>query len=75
MRKEKDEWKKEWVGMPEYVQEKRLPFSEIIVRFETEEDQNEFFSLIDQTRPAKLKSIWYPKKVKQLTVRKEYIDE
>ena len=28
----------EWVGMPEFVQEKKEPYKELIVRFETEED-------------------------------------
>ena len=39
---------KEWTGMPEFVQEKKEPFSKIIIRFETEDDLNDFATLIGQ---------------------------
>ena len=38
----------EWVGMPEFVQEKKEPFKELIVRFETEEDYKDFQKAIGQ---------------------------
>lgn len=49
----------EWVGMPEFVQEKE-PYKELIVRFETEEDYKEFQQLINQKLTVKTKSIWHP---------------
>ena len=32
----------EWVGMPEFVQNKKQPFKELIIRFETEDDYLDF---------------------------------
>lgn len=54
-------WKKHWHEMPEYIQEKIMPFDEVIVRFKTEEDMNDFFKRINQEKPNKLKSIWHHK--------------
>ena len=39
---------KEWDGMPEFVQEKQKPFSEIKVRFASQEALDEFSRLIGQ---------------------------
>ena len=50
----------EWVGMPEFAQQKKEPFKEVIVRFETEDDYNEFQQLIGQKMTLKTKSIWHP---------------
>jgi len=57
-KKESDEWH----NMPEFVQEKKEPFSKIIIRFETLEDLTEFAKKIDQKLTPKTKSIWYPYK-------------
>lgn len=54
------DWQKEWVGMPEFVQEKQEPFSKIVVRFETEQDLKDFAELIGQKLTPKTKSIWFP---------------
>ena len=66
---------KEWKDMPEFVQEKKEPFSKIIIRFETEEDLNEFSELIGQKLTPKTKSIWHPKLVRGVNSHKRYIDE
>ena len=50
----------EWLNMPEFIQEKQLPHSAIIVRFENEEDLQEFATLIKQKLTNKTKSIWHP---------------
>ena len=65
----------EWEGMPEFVQEKQEPFSKIIVRFETEDDLNEFANLIGQKLTPKTKSIWHPKLDRGKHSLKRYIDE
>ena len=65
----------EWVGMPEFVQEKQEPFAKIIIRFETEQDLNEFAQLINQKLTAKTKSIWHPFKSHWGAKRKVYIHE
>ena len=50
----------DWVGMPEFVQEKKEPYKTLIVRFETEQDYNDFAKLIEQKLTPKTKSIWHP---------------
>jgi hypothetical protein len=64
----------EWVGMPEFVQEKKEPFKELIVRFETEQDYKEFQALIGQKLTFKTKSIWHPFKSHWGLERKVYKD-
>jgi hypothetical protein len=50
----------EWVGMPEFVQEKKEPFKELIIRFESENDYLDFQEKINQKLTNKTKSIWHP---------------
>lgn len=64
----------EWVGMPEFVQEKKQPYKELVVRFETEEDYKNFQKLIGQNLTLKTKSIWYPFKSHWGLERKVYIN-
>jgi len=59
---ETPEWQKEWQGMPEFVQEKKKAYAQIIVRFDSEESLQEFAKLIDQKLTRKTKSIWHPAK-------------
>lgn len=65
----------EWVGMPEFVQEKKEPFKELIVRFDTEADYRDFEKVIKQKLTIKTKSIWHPFKSHWGLERKVYIDE
>jgi hypothetical protein len=64
----------EWVGMPEFVQEKKQVFKEVVVRFETEEDFIDFQKLINQKMTLKTKSIWHPFKSHWGLERKVYKD-
>ena len=57
---EQNDWRKEWVGMPEFIQEERKPYSTIIVRCETKEDLEDFSKIIGQKLTMKTKSIWHP---------------
>ena len=50
----------DWVGMPEFVQEKKEPYKILIVRFETEQGYKDFAQLIEQKLTKKTKSIWHP---------------
>lgn len=68
-------WKEEWKGMPEFKQEKKEPYSKIIVRFKTKEDLDEFAKLISQKLTDKTKSIWHPKLERGLDSYKRYVDE
>lgn len=51
----------EWEGMPDY--EALDPcYRKIIVNFDTPEDVEDFFKLVNQSHTDKTKSIWYPEK-------------
>jgi len=65
----------EWNGMPEFIQEKKEPFTKIIIRFETENDLIEFGKLINQKLTPKTKSIWFPFKSHWNKTVKRWIDE
>lgn len=53
--------RKEWVHMPEFIQDKDEPFQKIIVRFASQEDVDEFAKLIGQPISPKTTSIWHPR--------------
>ena len=55
-----NDWQKEWVGMPEFIQEKQKPHATIIFRFDTEKDLQDFAKLIGQKLTNKTKSAWFP---------------
>jgi hypothetical protein len=54
------EWKKNWVGMPEFEQKDNKTYKTIYVHFRNEEDYQEFAKLIGQKLTNKTKSIWHP---------------
>ena len=68
-------WKEEWLDMPEFIQEKQEPYAKIIIRFDNEKDLNDFSKLIDQTLNKKTKSIWFPKLIRGINSKKRYVDE
>lgn len=70
-----EEWKQEWLDMPEFVQEKKEPYSKIIIRFENEIDLQNFANIIGQKLTNKTKSIWYPFKSHWGGKKGEWIDE
>jgi len=61
----------EWVGMPEFIQEKK-PEQMIKVRFENDEDLQDFARLIGQKLTDRTKSIWHPFKAHQRETMMEY---
>lgn len=58
-----EEWRKEWIGMPEFVQESQKPYAKIIVRFADAQALEEFAFLVSQKLTNKTKSMWYPELV------------
>jgi hypothetical protein len=70
-----EKWKSEWVGMPEFVQQKKEPYAKIIIRFENEKDLQDFATLIGQGLTKKTKSIWFPFKSHWGGIKKLWIDE
>lgn len=69
------EWKKNWVGMPEFVQEDNPPYKKLIVSFRTEEDYQDFAKKIDQGLTEKTKSIWHPKLDRDENTLKRWIED
>lgn len=70
------DWKKEWQGMPEFVQGKTdKPYAQIIFRFANEKDIKAFAKLIGQKLTNRTKSAWYPQIERGLDSHKIYVDE
>jgi hypothetical protein len=68
-------WKKEWQGMPEFVQDDASPYHSIRVNFEIKEDMDEFSQVIGQRINPETMSVWFPKKDRDYVLNKVYIDE
>jgi hypothetical protein len=65
----------EWKDMPEFIQTKQEPYSQIIVRFRNQEDLDEFAQMIGQKLTVKTKSIWHPQLVRGINSSMVYTDE
>lgn len=70
---EGNSWQKEWVDMPEFIQEDKESIASVVVHFESEEDMKLFSELIGVTITKKTKGIFYPPK--KAEKRKVYVDE
>lgn len=68
-------WQEHWRGMPEFVQEKQKPYSQIVFRFVSEEDLQEFAKLIGQKLTNKTKSAWYPFVPHRSEVKRNWQDD
>lgn len=64
-----------WQDMPEFKQEKKKEYQKLIVRFDNEEDVEEFSKLIGQKITPKTKSIWHPKLERGKDAELRYVDE
>jgi hypothetical protein len=53
-------WKQEWLGMPEFIQEKQTAYAQIIIRVENQNDLDELGRLLNQKFTQKTKSAWFP---------------
>lgn len=67
-------WKKEWLDMPEFIQEDLLPIKSLIIHFETLGDMVEFSHLLKQRMTPNTKSIWYPEVTELSRINKRYYD-
>ena len=56
-----ESWRKEWKGMPEFIQEDLMPFKTIYVHFRNIEDMRKFSKLMNQKILVTTQYIWYPK--------------
>jgi hypothetical protein len=66
---------KEWVGMPEFVNEEQHGCQKITLRFKTREDVEEFAKLINQKVSPTTKSLWYPKIDKKDLASTVYVNQ
>lgn len=64
-----------WFDMPEFEQLKKEPYTELKIRFASEEDLQDFANLIGQKLTVKTKSIWHPELVRGLNGGKRYVAE
>mgnify|MGYP001156852179 FL=1 len=74
LKKMKDDWKKEWQGMPEFEMKDLRSFRKIVVHFRNQEDIDKFAELIGQ-KITKAPSLWYPEWEKRRYADKRYVDE
>lgn len=72
---EKEAWKEEWEGMPEFEQKNLLPEYSVKINFACIEDLKMFSELIKQPLTTKTSSIWFPAQIKANLKNKVYVDE
>lgn len=70
-----DEQRKEWQNMPEFHQANIVPYKEIILRFENQENIDKFSSITGLRITEDTKYLWYPKTPIETYMDKRYIDE
>ena len=68
-------WRKEWEGMPEFLQEDLTPYRVLNVRFRNEEDVQEFTRLMEQVITPKQKALWFPYAEFRRASHLRYVDE
>jgi len=72
---EKEAWREEWEGMPEFEQQNLLPEYSVRINFSSVEDLKAFAELINQPLTTKTSSIWFPAQIKADLASKVYVDE
>lgn len=72
--KEEMNFEEAWKGMPEFGNTESA-YKSIAVHFESPDAVKNFAELVEQNITEKTKSIWYPKKEKQVLKDLEYTDE
>jgi len=73
--KRNDDWKKHWVGMPEYVQENNPAHKSITVKFRSQTDYDTFSQRIGQELSDKTNAIWHPKLTRTPNFLLRWIEE
>jgi ParB-like chromosome segregation protein Spo0J len=54
------DWRAAWEGLPEYVNESKKAWKQILVHFASPEDMEAFSQLVGQALTEKTRYIWYP---------------
>ena len=68
-------WYREWVGMPEFVQDDLQSYKSLIVHFENRGQMEAFSKLVGQTITFRTRSIHYPPAEIGHYADKRYADE
>lgn len=68
-----DDWKKEWVGMPEFIQVDKESKKSVVIHFEKWEDVEAFGKLVGREITPNTKSFFFP--VVRNNTGKYYADE
>ena len=74
-KKKINNWEKEWIDMPEFIQKNKQPIQKIVVSFETKEDVQKFAKITGYKITDKTKSIWFPYREKNKPRNFAYIDD
>ena len=71
------DWQEHWKDMPEFVQGQQRPFAELIIRFRSQEDLDDFAKRIGQRLNRKSQCTWHPELAKgeMGNSGKRYVDE
>lgn len=57
---EGSDWRCEWQGMPEFIQERKREYAKLIIRFRNQEDLNDFARIVGQKLNRNSQCTWYP---------------
>jgi hypothetical protein len=63
-----------WVGMPEYEVTSLMPYKQLIVNFQTQEDMIAFGKMVGRKITPKTKSIWWPEREPIATTSLRWVD-
>ncbi len=69
-----ESWKKEWWGMPEFEQEDLVPFKEVVLRFDCQEDVDDYCKLTGATITPSTTFVWFPEIPIDRYIDKRWVD-
>ena len=70
----KVDYKKEWQGMPEFIQPDAGPYKQVLVSFADPEAMHKFAKLIGQPLTKQTASVWYPAVPPEIVIDKRFTD-
>jgi len=53
-------WRDEWVGMPEFTQQRQREYAKLVIRFRSQADLDDFAAKIGQKLNANSQCTWHP---------------
>jgi hypothetical protein len=68
-------WREEWIDMPEYISNYLTPYKTVKIHFRCEEDYKKFGEIFNYKITEKTKSLWFPEMKRLNLIDFEYIDE